>query len=296
MKGMITSTQRLSIHDGPGIRTVIFMKGCHMRCKWCHNPETWSRKRQLQYLSDKCIGCGLCVTSCPEKALAKCGDKVKPDYALCTVCGLCAENCCSQALSVVGREISPEALLEEILIDKPYFDRSKGGITLSGGEPLLQKEFAMAFLALCRQRGLNTAVESNLCMDWEVVSHFLPYVDCWMCDLKLMDTGKHKYWTGVDNRSILANIENFGKAGIALTVRTPVVPGVNDSFEEIERICRFLEPYRGTVRYHLLPFHTLGFGKYDALGMENEMIHTQGFPKERLEELNKMVSTYKLAL
>lgn len=290
MQGIITSIQRLSIHDGPGIRTVVFMKGCNMRCKWCHNPETWSKKKQLQYLSDKCIGCGFCVDSCPERALVKCGDKIKPNYTLCTTCGLCVEKCAFQALSFVGRMVTPEKLLKEILVDKPYFDRSKGGITLSGGEPLLQKDFVLEFLTLCRKYNVNTAVESNLCTDWETVRCFLPFVDFWMCDLKLMDSRKHKYWTGVNNKKTITNITNFGKKGIPLIVKTPVVPEVNDSLEEIGKIAHFLEPYRKTISYHLLPFHTLGFGKYNALGMENEMENVKDFPKKRLEEIKKIVS------
>ena len=151
MKGRITSLQRMSIHDGPGIRTVVFLKGCNMRCKWCHNPETWSFKPQIQYIQEKCIHCGTCIAACPQKAITPLADQIQIDYSLCATCGTCAASCCTQALSVVGEVVDIETLWKRIEKDLPFFQTSGGGITISGGEPLLQKEFVKEFLQYCKE-------------------------------------------------------------------------------------------------------------------------------------------------
>lgn len=294
MKGIITSLQRLSIHDGSGIRTVAFLKGCNMRCKWCHNPETWSFHRQLQYLADKCIGCGTCASLCPAGALQCTSNKVLADYTKCNSCGICAAHCCTNAISLVGREISTEDLFSEIQKDIPYFRQSGGGVTLSGGEPLLQADFAVEFLSICRKNQISTAIESNFSVQWDIISRLLPLTDFWMCDLKTADDAKHRYWTGQGNGTVVENIIRFGKMKKELSVRTPVIPGVNDSPEDIRQICKLLSPYRETIRYSLLPFHTLGFGKFTSLGMTNEMNGTEALDKNRLNELKQIVSTYNL--
>lgn len=294
MKGIITYSQRMSVHDGPGIRTVVFLKGCNMRCKWCHNPETWSHKIQLQYLYEKCINCGTCISVCPYDVLVKSSNKISLIFEKCDNCGLCVDACCTGAMSLIGKEVSPDELFHEIEKDIPFFKNSGGGVTLSGGEPLLQKDFSLEFLSLCKRNGINTAVETNLSMDMnDTVKRFLPVVDYWMCDLKMLDSQKHEYWTGVKNSVILDNIKNFGENGFPLTVRTPVIPGVNDSVEDIEDICRFLFPYNKTIKYELLGFHTLGFEKFSSLGIKNELENKESLSVDRLNMLKKVLQKYK---
>jgi len=292
MKGRITSLQRMSMHDGPGIRTVVFMKGCNMRCKWCHNPETWLAKSQMQYIEEKCIHCQTCLISCSKQAIEVVDGRISIDYSRCSACGTCAENCPTKALSMVGETISTNELLGRIEKDIPYFRTSEGGITLSGGEPLLQKEFVKEFMKLCREKEIHIAIETNLSASWETIEELLPLVNLWMCDLKLYDTDKHQHWTGIGNESILQNIRKMGERKIPMIVRTPVIPRVNDTEEEIEKICRFLAPFADSISYELLGFHTLGFQKYESLGMPNELKEEEGLSKERLNALKQILIKY----
>lgn len=294
MNATITTLQRLSVHDGPGIRTVIFFKGCNMRCKWCHNPETWSNAKQLQYFKEKCICCGTCIEVCPCSSLSFGAEKIIINKEQCNICSICTDNCCTGALTLVGRKISVNELLDEVIKDYPYFISSGGGITLSGGEPLLQHQFIFKFLDACRSEGISTAIETNMSLSWDKVELLLPYVDYWMCDFKIADTEKHRYFTGVNNYQIIKNIAKLVRAGASVTVRTPVIPGVNDNIQEIEAICRILEPYSERIRYELLGFHTLGFSKFETLNMNNELANAKSLSKEKLEELRNVLSAFKL--
>lgn len=284
----------MSIHDGPGIRTVVFTKGCDMRCKWCHNPETWSESKQIQYIPDKCISCHTCIHACPVSAIRAKEIFVEINRKKCDSCGICTRTCVNGALSIVGREIEPENLYNEIEKDIPYFKNSGGGITFSGGEPLLQKEFVKEFLALCRERNINTAIETNMSFDWTVIEEMRPYVDLWMCDLKMLDNEKHKAWTGIGNVTIIRNIERLGREKMRAIVRTPVIPGVNDTEEEIEHICRLLLPYKDSLSYELLGFHTLGFSKYESLGIDNEIKDKQSLDEGLLNKLKRIPKKYNL--
>ncbi len=288
MKGIITSLQRMSIHDGPGIRTVVFMKGCNMHCKWCHNPETWSSRKQLQYIQEKCINCYKCVQVCPNQVISITSSSIAIDYRQCVSCGICVEACCTKALSMVGREVTVNDLWEEIKKDVPYFNSSGGGITISGGEPLLQKDFVKQFLAHCKKNHIHTAIETNLSLGWEVIEELIPLTDLWMCDFKIYESEKHKEWTGIENTVIIKNITQLSEKSVSLLVRTPVIPEINDTEEEIRNICQLLAPFSNTLSYELLGFHTLGFNKYESLGMKNELEGKECLSTQRLEELNNI--------
>ena len=251
MNGQIFNIQRFSIHDGPGIRTTVFMKGCNLRCRWCHNPESQVKSNQLMFFRDKCIGCGECIKIC-DKRLKK----------QCTDCGNCVSVCKSGALELCGSEISVEDLLSVILKDKKYYENSGGGVTFSGGEPLLQLEFLKEILKECRKENIHTAIETAANVDWNAFLQILPLVDLVICDIKCIDDEKHKWGTGVSNKLILENIKKLKKCRKELLFRTPLIPGYNHN--EIEKIVDII----GEFKLELMPYHSLGESKYQALGRE----------------------------
>ncbi len=291
MTGTITTIQRMSIHDGPGIRSTVFMKGCNLRCKWCHNPETWSRAKQLQHIESKCLHCFSCISVCEQNAISSIENRIKINHQACNTCGKCCEKCPSEALSAIGREVTADSLTEELEKDRVFYETSSGGITISGGEPFMQADFVIELLEQCQKEGLHTAIETNMSMPWESIFPALSHTDLWMCDLKVFDSDKHKYWTGAGNERIMDNLARLAKTGAEMIVRTPVIPGVNDNEYEIKNICGFLKKIGGNVRYELLKFHNLGFGKFDNLGMTNEMDASAHLEDSTFEQLNEIVKS-----
>lgn len=284
MQGTLTTIQRFSLHDGPGIRSTVFFKGCNMRCAWCHNPETLRMPAQLMYYKTKCVGCGACTLVCPRHTLGEDG-KMVLDRAGCTDCGRCADVCFTGALEMCGHPATVDDVLKEVLQDKDYYDQSRGGVTLSGGEVLLQPEFARELLIALKENGVSTAIESNLNVDFSVLESLLPYLDLIMCDLKIWDDGKHKEWTGAGNGQILANIRRLGETNVPLIVRTPVIPGVNDTAEDIAPIAAFVATMPNLLYYELLNFNPLGGSKYDALDENNRFKSAKPLPDEALAAL-----------
>ena len=288
MRGTITTIQRMSIHDGPGIRSTLFMKGCNLRCAWCHNPETWSPHPQLQYITAKCIHCESCIGACDRQALRPADGRIVVNRCICTLCGRCTEACVSGAMTRVGRLIEADEAVRELLLDRAFFRTSDGGVTLSGGEPLLQADFAEEVLRGCIDEGIHTAVESNLTEPWPVIERFLPLVRLWMCDLKIADSAMHRRWTGLDNERIIDNLRRLAATGSPIIVRTPIVPGVSDTEQAVEELCRIVAGLGRAVAYELLEFHTLGFGKFDDLGMDNPMSGTAALARETFEQLKQI--------
>ncbi|MDS4068047.1 MAG: glycyl-radical enzyme activating protein [Candidatus Competibacter sp.] len=280
--GLVLNIQHFCTHDGPGIRTTVFLKFCSLRCKWCSNPESIHPKPELAYNPNKCIGekgCGLCLKECPESAIHVVGsgdradDKVRINWDLCTNCGRCVPGCPSQALYLFGQEMTVDQVLAEVEQDSAFYRESGGGITLSGGECLLQPDFSAALLAEARRRGINTAIETAGNVPWRFMEQVLPHVDTMLHDHKLTDPVRHKKWVGVDNTRILAN---FRKAydtfpNTTFIARTPLIPGVNDDEEHIRAVLAFIRPHPNVIDYELLPYHRFGESKYGFLGRVYEL-------------------------
>ena len=286
LQGMITNIQRFSIHDGPGIRTTVFLKGCNLHCFWCHNPETLSPKAELQLFLDRCIGCGECFRRCVRGAHVMIDGQRHFDRAKCIGCGACAETCYAQALVLAGERKTVDEVVEVVLRDRPFYETSGGGVTLSGGEPLLQLEFSSAILQRCRDEGLHTAIETAANFAWARVESILPVTDLVMVDIKLMDADRHKKHTGVSNRRILQNAKRLGRAARSLIVRTPIIPGVNDNPQDVGAIASFVAGLPNLQYYELLPFHPLARGKYDSLQKAYE---AQSLPIPAREHLDSLV-------
>lgn len=264
MTGRIFNIQHFSIHDGPGVRTTVFMKGCNLRCYWCHNPESWVKSFQMQFNRSKCIGCGECVKACPKSK----GGHTAIFTEDCIRCGKCTEKCYAQAISVVGYDITPDELFSEIKKDKDIYIKSGGGITFSGGEPLLQTDFLIEVLKLCKEEHINTAIETAACVPWSVMNEVLPYIDLVICDIKTVNEEKHLKATGQSNKLIFENIYEMSKRGTDLLLRTPVIPGFNDDLESMKAIAQFVSMLPGKHTVELLPFHGICKGKYETLNMK----------------------------
>jgi len=266
MKGIITDIQRFSLHDGPGIRTTVFLKGCNMACAWCHNPESIRMAPELLYYSEKCIGCLECVAVCPGGAHSLTGDGAHVfERTLCRSCGACAGVCFAGASVMAGREMTVAEVMAEVLQDRDYYARSGGGLTLSGGEVLMQPTFAAALLQAAKAHGIATAVETNLSAPWETVAQVVANADLVMLDIKLFGNLAHRRWTGLGNDRVLANVRALAEAGVAFMVRTPIIPGVNDSAEVVQEVAGFLAGLAVRPVYELLRFNPLGGAKYRAL-------------------------------
>lgn len=286
MRGMITEIQRFSLNDGPGIRTTVFFKGCDMKCSWCHNPETLEMKPQLMFYSQKCIGCGHCFTECKTGAhYIDDSGAHKIDRLLCNSCGKCAEACYAQALVMCGKEMSVDEVMFEIEQDKPYYENSGGGVTLSGGEVLMQKEFAEEIADACHQKGIKIAVESNISLPFEEIEPLFSKMDFIMCDLKIFDEDRHRKYIGIGNSQILKNIKAIDGLGIPMIVRTPLIPGATDSVDNIREITKYLSGIKNLTRYEMLNFNPLGASKYDGLNYENAFKGKLPLDKTHLEAL-----------
>ncbi len=277
--GMITDIQRFSLNDGPGIRTTVFLKGCNMTCAWCHNPETLSGEPEILIYPGQCIGCGACVGFDPKKAMAE----LPPNRESLTL--RAAEKCFSGALVIAGRSMCAQDVLREAEQDALYYANSGGGVTLSGGEVMAQPDFAREILALCREKGIPAAVETNLAYDFSLLACLLPLLDLVMADIKLMDGQRHRELTGIGNERILDNAKKLAASGMPYILRTPIIPGVNDNAWEIGRIAEFIAAHnKGNLLYYeLLNFNPLGTSKYQSLNLENPFSSARPLPNDRID-------------
>mgnify|MGYP001182242498 CR=1 FL=1 len=277
-QGIIFNIQRFTLHDGPGIRTELFFKGCPLRCEWCGNPESFKAHIQPGVYGSKCISsekCGMCLDVCPDKSMLNFIDDklVSIDHSKCTNCLACYDACPSDAIKLWGRSMSVEECMKEIRKDKGYYERSGGGVTVSGGEPLLQSDFIRELFKVCKDEGIETCCESSFYTDWNEIEKILPYTDLIISDIKHMDTDIHKKYTGVDNEKILENLKKLTKKEQDLILRIPIIPNVNDDMDNIKATADFiLNELGGRVRtLQLLSFMRLGEEKYCSLDMPYKM-------------------------
>lgn len=275
-KAIIFDIQRNSIVDGPGIRTTVFFKGCNLQCQWCHNPESQFPERQLLFYAEKCTDCGACREVCPQKT------------ERCNSCGKCAIACPNQARQLCGKWYTPEELMKLLVKDRRFYEASGGGVTFSGGECMLQIDFLEQMLKLCRQTGIRTAVDTAGYVGWERFLRILPYTDLFLYDVKSMDPKIHREYTGTDNLLILQNLGKLLRAGARVTVRFPVIPGINDNRREMQLLDAFYKENGYPIKTELLPYHGLGEKKYSAVGKEPPRFRVPG--AEKIAQLNTALS------
>ena len=272
MRGRVFNIQRFSINDGPGIRTSVFVKGCNLRCLWCHNPESNSPHQEIQYFPQKCTRCGECIRVCPTGAHYITEDNEKVfDRSKCDLCGICVQHCMYDALEFVAKYMEPAEVVEVVIKDFDYYQNSGGGLTISGGEPLLQREFVKAIFELTRERGIHNALDTALNVAWSDLECVLPVTNLVLLDLKAMDSSTHKRGTGVENKRILDNARRLAAQSVDLIVRVPVVPGINDSAANMAATAEFLQDFPHLLYVELLPYHDLGVDKYTSLGKSTDI-------------------------
>ena len=273
-RGHIYNIQHYCIHDGPGIRTDVFFKGCNFHCPWCANPESISHCRQLSFMAHKCTQCGLCIKKCPGQALSL-STEDRIDNKKCDLCGNCVRYCPKNCYTVYGKEYTVDELISEIEKDMPYYKNSGGGVTVTGGEPTLQYSFLVEFLSSCKERGIHTAMESNVSCSREVIHQLAPYVDLFLADVKHMDSMIHRQVIGQGNEAVLNNIRYLtSELKKTVAIRVPCIPGFNVTDENMNNLKEFALEIQKTgclQMVHLLPYHNLGMGKYASLGMNYSM-------------------------
>jgi pyruvate formate lyase activating enzyme len=276
--GLITNIQKCSLHDGPGIRTTVFLKGCPLSCAWCHNPENIDRQPEVVTLESRCVRCGQCVAACPQPPPQRVASDPEtgmrrplitpPD---CLRCGACVEACPSGARTMLGRRLTVGEVLEEVGADRLFYEQSGGGLTVSGGEPLLQFEFVQALLEGARARGLHTALDTCGLAPPQHLLALLPFVDLFLYDVKLMDEARHVEFTGVSNRLILDNLRLLARQGAPLWLRIPIIPGVNDHASDLAQLARFAIELGGVQQVNLLPYHSTGRVKFGRLNLPSPL-------------------------
>jgi pyruvate formate lyase activating enzyme len=285
---------RFSIRDGPGIRTTVFLKGCRLRCRWCHNPEGIAPEPEIIYRQRRCQACGTCIRSCPQEAICLAAGRIVRSASRCRLCGACADACPTQAVERIGRVRTVSEVIEEVAKDRPFYEESGGGVTISGGEPLCQPDFLAALLRACKEEAIHTVLDTSGAGPLEVITRIRRDVDLFLYDLKLIDDDRHRREVGHSNREVLENLRALAEWGHEVVVRVPIVPGCNDDEENIRAIGAFLTGLASPAAVELLGYHDAGEGKYLLLGGGEEVVSVEPPSRERLREIAGILRTYDL--
>jgi pyruvate formate lyase activating enzyme len=292
-KGLVLEIQRMSTEDGPGLRTTVFFKGCSLKCTWCHNPESISLLPQIHWVGSRCIGCRTCLDTCPHEALTLSGEGIRIDREVCDGCGLCVEECPSTAMELLGEEWELEDLVQEVLKDRVYFEKSNGGVTVSGGEPTIQTDFVVEFLKQMRAEGVRTALDSCGLCSAKALDKLLPHANLVLFDLKEIDPQKHLDFTGSDNQIILENLAHVADYIDShlypeeLWIRTPLIPGATDSVENLKGIGTWIKTHldQKVKRWELCAFNNLCRDKYARLGLAWQFEHAELLEETHIQHL-----------
>ena len=289
VQGCVFDIKKYAIHDGPGIRTTVFFKGCPLQCRWCHNPESWKAAPEASFRKGRCVRCGRCETTCQNDAITFSDGYPAADTDKCVLCGACADACLSGAREIVGEQMTVEAVMAEIRKDIIFYDESGGGATFSGGEPLMQLEFLLALLNRCRAEDIHTAVDTTCHALREPMARVAEAADLLLCDIKHMDSDKHERYTGVPNRLILNNLRALAREGRRMLIRVPVIPGFNDDQANIVATGRFAQSLETVSRIDLLPYNRGGLEKSARLTAEPELMDTRTPDKEKMEQIAEIL-------
>ena len=296
IRGMIFDVRRYAIHDGPGIRTAVFFKGCPLACEWCHNPEGQASEEELVVRERRCIGCRACLEVCAHGAISWNGTGPVTARERCVACGACAEACFAEARGIAGKVMTVEETMAEIERDIPFYEESGGGVTFSGGEPLAQPEYLGALLRACKARGIHTALDTCGYAPWETIDSIRRNVDLFLYDIKVINGAKHRALTGVSNELILSNLRALAELGHGILVRVPVIPGVNDDDESIREIGAFAESLPRVMGIDILPYNRLGVDKYARLGKDCAPQRAEPLTGERMASIVRTLSTFGLSV
>jgi len=291
--GTVFNIQRYSIHDGPGIRTTVFLKGCPLNCWWCQNPESQLSGQEMVFWEDRCIGCEACFLNCPSAAIQMENKKPVTDKNGCNLCGECSRICPTNAREMIGKKITAEEIIKEVEKDLVFYKESGGGVTFSGGEPLGQSEFLEILLIYCQKKKIHTAVDTSGYISWEILSKISSKVNLFLYDLKIMDNKRHKKYTGISNELILENLKKLSSVHNNIFVRFPVIPGINDDYQNIKEMGEFLSSLK-IAQVNLLPYHYIGVDKYRRLGRTYKLATTQPPLKEKLSEVSAILKKFNL--